>query len=112
MEQIMDYIFFAIVLTVVISLIKFFYDNQKQGKGHTIATLSASVLIVIFWYFGAVFWKLVWSAFATFGLFDFVIRYAEKYLFWTLAKVIIAVRYLYVQLRLAVISLINKIKNR
>ena len=107
-----DYVFFVFTLLIVTSLIKFFYDNQKQGRGHTIATLSAAVLIVIFWYFGAGFWKLLWSAFATFGLFDFVIRYAEKYLFWTLAKIVIAVQYLYVQLRLAVISLINKIKNR
>ena len=108
MEQIIDYIFFAIVLTFVISLVKFFFDNQARGKAHQIA----AILTVVFWYFGAGFYKLILVSFAVFGFFDFVGRYFEQYFYIAFAKVHALIRYLFAKIKQLVSSLIQKIKNK
>ena len=112
MEQIIDYIFFAIVLTVVISLVKFFFDNQARGKAHQIAAISAAILTVVFWYFGAGFYKLILVSFAVFGFFDFIGRYFEQYFYIAFAKVHALIRYLFAKVKQLVFSLIQKIKNK
>ena len=106
------YVFFALVLIIVNSLVKFFLDKQNKNETHQIVAVCSAVLVVIFWYFGVGFWKLILVTFATFGFFDFVGRYAEKYFFWTVVKVVFAIQYLFAQLKKAVISLISKIKNK
>ena len=112
MEQIMDYIFYAIVLTVVISLVKFFFDNQARGKAHQISAISAAILTVVFWWFGAGFYKLILVSFAVFGFFDFVGRYFEQYFYIAFAKVHALIRYLFAKVKQLVSSLIQKIKNK
>ena len=112
MEQIKDYIFFAIVLTFVISLVKFFFDNQARGKAHQISAISAAILTVVFWWFGAGFYKLILVSFAVFGFFDFVGRYFEQYFYIAFAKVHALLRYLFAKLKQVVSSILNKIKNR
>lgn len=106
------YVFFALVLIIVNSLVKFFLDKQNKNETHQIVAVCSAVLVVIFWYFGVGFWKLVLVTFATFGFFDFVGRYAEKYFLWTVVKVVFAIQYLFAQLKKAVIYLISKIKNK
>ena len=112
MQEIIDYVFFAIVLTVVISLVKFFFDNQARGKAHQISAISAAILTVVFWWFGAGFYKLVLVSFAVFGFFDFVGRYFEQYFYIAFAKVHALLRYLFAKLKQVVSSILNKIKNR
>ena len=112
MQEIIDYVFFAIVLTVVISLVKFFFDNQARGKAHQISAISAAILTVVFWWFGAGFYKLVLVSFAVFGFFDFVGRYFEQYFYIVFAKVHALIRYLFAKVKQLVFSLIQKIKNK
>ncbi len=104
------YVFFALVLIVVNSLVKFFLDKQNKNETHQIVAVCSAVLVVIFWYFGVGFWKLVLVTFATFGFFDFVGRYAEKYLLWTVVKVVFVIQYLFAQLKKAVIFIMIVLK--
>ena len=112
MQAIIDYVFFALVLIVVTSLVKFFFDNQARGKAHQIAAISAAVLTVVFWWFGAGFYKLILGSFAVFGFFDFVGRYFEPYFYIAFAKVHALLRYLFAKVKQLVSSLISKFKKK
>ena len=72
-----------VYVVYVITLITFnaFVKNAFWHPGKSlksIVAVSSSILFVLFWFWGAGFWKLVLWTFFTFGFYDWVGRYIEQ----------------------------------
>lgn len=88
MEQIIEitktanqiYFVFVIALLFINSIVKYLFDADNLST-RKIVGVSSAFIILIFWYFGAGFWKLIFCMFASFGFFDWCWRYIEKLYF-------------------------------
>lgn len=77
-----DVFLFVLLLLLVNSLSKAFFDTEKEGFTKRVVLITSSVLVLVFWYFGTGIFKLLLWTFATFGFFDYFGRYIEKLYMW------------------------------
>lgn len=71
------YVVYIIALIIFNAFVKnTFWHPGKSLK--SIIAVSSSILFVLFWFWGAGFWKLILYTFFTFGFYDWVGRYIEQ----------------------------------
>ena len=74
------YFVFMVALLFINSIVKYLFDADNLSTRKIVGVASAFI-VVIFWYFGAGFWKLIFCTFAAFGFFDWCWRYVERLYF-------------------------------
>ncbi len=106
------YVFFALILLLSNSLIKFFFDDLKQNKTRKLVFATSVIVNVIFCFFGLNVWKLVFVTFAVFGFFDFFGRQLEVAYMRLIVVLVYYINVLYNTVKNFFKSLIDKIKTK
>lgn len=106
------YVFFALILLLSNSLIKFFFDDLKQNRTRKLVFATSVIVNVIFWVFGLNVWKLVFVTFATFGFFDFFGRQLEVAYMRLIVVLVYYTNALHNIIKNFIVSLITKLKSK
>ena len=93
MEQIIEfskgangvYFFFILVLIFINSLVKYILETQETRKKQVL--IVSIFTIVIFWYFKAGLYKLIFCMFFAFGFYDWLGQYIEQGVAFALALI-------------------------
>lgn len=91
MEQIIEfsrgangvYFFFILVLIFINSLVKYILETKDTRKKQVL--IVSIFTIIIFWYFNAGFYKLIFCMFFAFGFYDWLGQYIEQGIAFSLA---------------------------
>lgn len=74
------HIFYVLCLLLFNSIAKLLFDNDFTSKTKRLVIVVSIILFIVFWCFGGNFFRLFVCTFFTFGFYDFVGRYIEKWL--------------------------------
>lgn len=106
------YVFFALILLLSNSLVKFFLDDLRQDRTRQLVFVTSVIVNIIFWFFGLNVWKLIYTTFAVFGFFDFFGRQLEIAYMRLIVVVMYYINALYNTIKNFFKSLIDKIKTK
>lgn len=106
------YVFFALILLLSNSLVKFFFDDLKQDRTRKLVLTTSVIVNVIFWSFGLNIWKLIFVTFASFGFFDFFGRHLEIAYMRLIVVLMYYTNALYNIIKKFIVSLIAKVKSK
>ena len=106
------YVFFALILLLSNSLVKFFFDDLRQDRTRQLVFVTSVIVNVIFWFFGLNVWKLIFVTFAVFGFFDFFGRQLEIAYMRLIMVLMYYTNALYNIIKNFIVSLIAKIKSK
>jgi hypothetical protein len=106
------YVFFALILLLSNSLVKFFFDDLRQDRTRQLVFVTSVIANVIFWFFGLNVWKLIYTTFAVFGFFDFFGRQLEVAYMRLIMVLMYYTNALYNIIKNFIVSLIAKIKSK
>ena len=106
------YVFFALILLLSNSLVKFFFDDLQESRTHKLVLVTSALINLVFWTFGLGFWKMIPITFAVFGFFDFFGRWLEIAYMRLIVVVVYYISVLYNTVKNFFKSLIDKIKTR
>lgn len=106
------YVFFALILLLSNSLVKFFFDDLTQDRTRKLVFVTSVIINVIFWFFGLNAWKLIFVTFAVFGFFDFFGRQLEIAYMRLIVVLMYYANALYSVIKNFIVSLIAKIKSK
>ena len=106
------YVFFALILLLSNSLVKFFFDDLRQDRTRQLVFVTSVIVNNIFWLFGLNLWKLIFVTFAVFGFFDFFGRQLEIAYMRLIMVLMYYTNALYNIIKKFVVSLIAKIKSK
>ena len=106
------YVFFALILLLSNSLVKFFFDDLRQNRTRELVFVTSVIVNNIFWLFGLSLWKLIFVSFAVFGFFDFFGRQLEIAYMRLIVVLIYYTNALYNIIKKFILSLIAKIKSK
>ena len=106
------YVFFALILLLSNSLVKFFFDDLRQDRTRQLVFVTSVIVNNIFWLFGLNLWKLIFVTFAVFGFFDFFGRQLEIAYMRLIVVVMYYINTLYNTVKNFFKSLIDKIKTK
>ena len=106
------YVFFALILLLSNSLVKFFFDDLRQDRTRKLVFVTSVIVNIIFWFFGLNVWKLIYTTFAIFGFFDFFGRWLEIAYMRLIVVVMYYINTLYNTVKNFFKSLIDKIKTK
>ena len=106
------YVFFALILLLSNSLVKFFLDDLRQDRTRKLVFVTSVIVNVIFWFFGLNVWKLIYTTFAVFGFFDFFGRQLEIAYMRLIVVLMYYTNALYNIIKNFIVSLIAKIKSK
>ena len=106
------YVFFALILLLSNSLVKFFFDDLRQDRTRQLVFVTSVIVNNIFWLFGLNLWKLIFVTFAVFGFFDFFGRQLEIAYMRLIMVLMYYTNALYNIIKNFIVSLIAKIKSK
>lgn len=106
------YVFFALILLLSNSLVKFFFDDLQENRTHKLVLVTSVLINLVFWTFGLGFWKMILITFATFGFFDFFGRWLEIAYMRLIVVLMYYTNALYNIIKNFIVSLIAKIKSK
>ena len=106
------YVFFALILLLSNSLVKFFFDDLQENRTHKLVLATSALVNLTFWTFGLGFWKMILITFAVFGFFDFFGRWLEIAYMRLIVVVMYYINVLYNTVKNFFKSLIDKIKTK
>ena len=106
------YVFFALILLLSNSLVKFFFDDLRQDRTRQLVFVTSVIVNNIFWLFGLNLWKLIFVTFAVFGFFDFFGRQLEIAYMRLIMVLMYYINVLYNIIKNFIVSLIAKIKSK
>jgi hypothetical protein len=106
------YVFFALILLLSNSLVKFFFDDLRQDRTRQLVFVTSVIVNNIFWLFGLSLWKLIFITFAVFGFFDFFGRRLEIAYMRLIVVLMYYTNALYNIIKNFIVSLIAKIKSK